>query len=276
MREFYLYNGNGNKYSLMDLKHWLYEPKNLGARFSSKYEQIGSDFVRTRRIPKPEDIKGSILFTGKNQYEQYSDFIKFLAVEPLTLEYVSDGTYRAKVDLVEVDKGEINQDSILECPISLKRISRWYKTITILNENTGEGGKIYDYSYDYHYTEFEPQQATVQSDSGYDSPIKLTIFGPAINPSWKHYLNNNVIAEGKITAEIRTGRRLVIDNTTIPYRITEQDNSGNVINDLYQDSDFSTQRFFNMQYGENRITVEHEGTNLLNIALEARLEYETV
>lgn len=276
MRQFYLINGNGNRYSLMDTKHWLYEPDNLGAKFNSRYEQIGSDFVRTKRISKPDDPKGKILFTGTDKYQDYSDFIKFIAVEPLTLEYVSNATYRAKVDLKEIEKSEINQDGYLECAISFKRLSRWYKTITILNENEGNGGKVYDYEYDYTYMEYEPQQATIQSDSGYDSPIKLTIFGPIVNPTWKHYLNNNAIATGKITANIVAGRRIVIDNTKIPYSITEQDSYGNVINDLYQYSDFTTTRFFNLQFGENRVTVEHEGTNILNMAVEARLEYETV
>ena len=276
MRQFYLINGSGNRYSLMDTTHWLYEPDNLGAKFNNKYEQIGSNFVRKNRISDPNDIKGKILFTGANQYEEYADFIKFLAVEPLTIEYVAEGTYRASVDLKEIEKSEINEDSILECPITLVRLTRWYKTITILNENTGIGGKVYDFTYDYRYLEYEPQQATFQSDSGYDSPIKLTIFGPVINPTWKHYLNNNVIAEGKLNASVVTGRRIVIDNTTIPYRITEQDNYGTIIRDLYQFSDFSTPRFFNVQYGENRITVEHEGVNVLNMAVEARLEYETV
>lgn len=275
MREFYLINGSGNRYSLMDVEHWLYEPDNLGAKFNSKYEQIGSNFVRTNRIAKPDDVKGKILFTGLDKYQDYSNFIKFIAVEPLTLEYSAYGTFRASVDLKEIEKSEI-EDGILECKISLKRLSRWYKTITILNENTGEGGKVYDYSYDYRYLEYEPQQATFQSDSGYDSPIRLTIFGPVTNPTWKHYLNNNVIAEGKLNASVLVGRRIVIDNTTIPYRITEQDSYGNIIRDLYQFSDFTTPRFFNVQYGENRITVEHEGVNVLDMAVEARLEYETV
>ncbi len=278
MREFYLINGKGNTYSLTDKLHWLYEPENLGAKFNSKYEQIGSNFIRTQRIARPDDISGKILFTGGNPYSDYHNFIKFIAAEPLILEYFNNNDrFRAKVDLKEIKKAEINSKTgFLECPIKLKRTSRWYKTITALNDASSQGGKVYDYSYPYTYLEFEPQQAIIESDSGYESPIKLTIFGPCTNPTWKHYLNDEVIGYGALNTSIIAGRRIVIDNTKIPYTITEQDSSGNIINDLYQYSDFTTQRFFNLLLGENKIAIEHEESNILKMAVEARLEYETV
>ena len=107
MREFYLINGKGNTYSLTDKLHWLYEPENLGAKFNSKYEQIGSNFIRTQRIARPDDISGKILFTGGNPYSDYHNFIKFIAAEPLILEYFNNNDrFRAKVDLKEIKKAE--------------------------------------------------------------------------------------------------------------------------------------------------------------------------
>lgn len=275
MREFYIINGKGNQYSLMDRGHWLYQPKNLGAKFSSKYEQIDSVFLRTQRIARPDDIKGKVLFTGEDKYDDYFDFVKFLSVEPLTLVYVSNDTYKVNVDLKSIDKSEI-QNGILQCDIALKRTSRWYKQITINNTNADKAGKTYEHTYDYQYFEFEPQVAIINSDSGYESPTKITIFGPCVNPRWKQYLNGDVYAEGAITANIREGRRVVIDCTKLPYSIKEYDGSGEMKNDLYQFSDFNTSRFITLGYGKNRIAVEHEGTNTLDITVEARLEYETV
>lgn len=275
MRQFYLINGSGNTYSLMDVEHWLYRPKKLGAKFNSKYEQIDANFVRTNRISKPDDISGKLLFTGKDKYDDYFDFMKFIAVEPLTLVYVSNAPYRCTVDLKSIDKSEI-EDGILQCDLKFKRLSRWYKYITILNDTPEKTGKTYDYQYDYTYTEYEAETATIESDSGYDSPTKLTIFGPAINPRWQHYINNELIDGGSVNAEIRDGRRLVIDCTNIPYTIREYDNNGHMTNDLYKFSDFESKRFINLGFGKNRIAFEHDGTNKLNIAVEARIEYETV
>lgn len=278
MREFYLVNGKGNQYSLMDLSHWLWKPDNLGAKFGSKYEQYDSTFVRTQRIAKPDDIKGTILFTGQDKYGEYAKFVRFLASEPLTLVYKSDGEYKCNVDIKSIDKSEIDaKTSTLQCSIKFKRLSRWYKHVVL--DNTGDEartGKKYDYQYDYTYSEYESQTATIQSDSGYDSPVKITILGPAENPRWSHYVDNKLVGTGSVTANIRDGRRLVIDCTTIPYSIKEFDNNGNVMNDLYQFSDFETQRFFQLQYGKNRIYVEHNGTNFLKLKVEARIEYETI
>lgn len=275
VRQFYLINGTGAEYSLMNVEHWLSDPKNLGAKFNSKYEQIGSTFVRTKRISKPDDIRGTILFT-KAQYQTYFDFMKFIAVEPLTLKYVSNATYLCDVDLKQIDKTEI-QGGILSCDLRLKRLNRWYRLVTKLNDAEQAGnGKVYSFTYDYTYEENEPETVTIDSDSGYDSPTKITIFGPCTNPVWTQYLNNNIIATGKVNATIQTGRRIVIDSTKIPYSIKEVNNQGTVIRDLYQLSDFTTDRFFFLGYGRNRIVVEHDLQNKLSLAVEGRIEYETV
>ena len=275
MREFYLENGSGNTYSLTDVKHWLYEPEGLGAKFNSKYEQIDANFIRTKRITKPENIKGKILFTGGNKYQQYSEFIKFIAIEPLTLIYVANGAHRVSVELDSIEKSEI-QEGILTCELELKRITRWYKRVDIYNEGDLTGGKVYDYTYDYTYIDTEPETAIIDSDSGYDSPTKISIYGPAVNPFWTQYLNNQVIATGAVTANIIAGHRLVIDCTTIPYSIKEIDIEGNVVHDLYGVSNFETKRFVFLKYGKNRIVVDHDGTNTLKLAVEGRIEYETV
>lgn len=275
MRQFMLENGAGNQYSLMERKHWLYEPKNLGAKFNSKYEQVGPNFIRTQRVTKPDDITGKVQFTS-NQYQEYFDFIEFLAVEPLTLIYTSNAAHKVSVDIKEIEKAEIDENGILSCEIKLKRLSRWYKHVTINNDGNVNAGKRYAHTYPFTYTDMEPETAIIESDSGYPSPTKISIFGPATNPTWTQYLNNNIIATGKVTATIRAGRRLVIDCTTTPYSIKELNQDNEVTNDLYEASDFETERFIFCEFGKNRITVNHDGTNVLKLAVEARIEYETV
>ena len=49
-----------------------------------------------------------------------------------------------------------------------------------------------------------------------------------------------------------------------------------VVADRYQMCDFTTERFFHLQYGSNRISVVHEGLNILNVIVEGRISYETV
>lgn len=276
MREFYLINGKGNRYSLMDVNHWLHEPSNLGAKFNSKYEQIGANFIRTKRITAPDDISGTVMFTGGDLYAKYSEFIRFITIEPLTLVYVSSEEYQVSVDVVSVSKSEIDTDRTLKCEINLKRLSRWYKRHYSYNEGDMTGGKVYDYHYDYTYIDMEPETAIVQSDSGYESPTQISIYGPCQNPIWKHYLNNEVVGTGSVQADIIDGHRLVIDCTKIPYTVHELNIDGEVVEDLYSKTDFTEKRFFFLGYGKNRIVVDHDGTNKLKLAVEARIEYETV
>ena len=70
--------------------------------------------------------------------------------------------------------------------------------------------------------------------------------------------------------------KLVIDSTSIPYSIVEKGVGDDVVADRYQMCDFTTERFFNLQHGINRISVTHEGLNTVNMLVEGKISYETV
>lgn len=278
MRQFYLINGNGATYSLMDTKHWLNKPKGLGFNMGSKYAQVGSNFIRTKKVTKPKDVSGRMMFTGPKQYELYEEFMQFIAIEPLRLAYNPRGTeYQADVDITEIEKEEIdNETSILFCDIEFKRMTRWRRTILQRNDATVQTGKVYTYSYPYVYGKDIANNVTIESDSMEDSPCKITIIGSCINPVWRLYTNGQLTSTGKVTTTLTEGQRIVIDDTQIPYSIRKYDNQNNLIADLYELSDFSTDRFFFLKRGTNRISIGHDGTNALELAVEARLEYESV
>ena len=111
---------------------------------------------------------------------------------------------------------------------------------------------------------------------GYSLKFALMVYGPCTNPVWKHYVNNVLYETGKYEGSIPDGHKLVIDTTQIPYSITERGVSDEVVADRYQMCDFTTERFFHLQYGSNRISVVHEGLNVLNVMVEGRISYETV
>ena len=51
---------------------------------------------------------------------------------------------------------------------------------------------------------------------------------------------------------------------------------GNEVSDMYQQSDFSTDRFVRFGKGRNTIAVSADNTNVLNVGVEAQIEYATV
>ena len=116
----------------------------------------------------------------------------------------------------------------------------------------------------------------IESNSYEDSPCRISMFGPCINPVWKHYVNNVLYATGRYEGTIPSDNRLVIDATEIPYSITERGASGAIVADRYQQCDFNTERFFHLQHGSNRISVSHEGLNAVPMIVEGKISYETV
>lgn len=278
MRQFYLRNGNGAEYSLMDVEHWLNSPKGLGLKFKDKFSQVGSNFVRTKKVTSPKSISGVLMFTGEKQYDKYQDFIMFAQIEPLTLIYNPNGKeYIANVSLEELGKEEIDyKTSTLQVDVSFKRLTRWRRVVLQRNDAPTSQGKVYTYSYPYTYGKDLANNVTIESDTALESPCKITIIGNCENPVWKLYVNGVLKHQGSVNVTVTTGQRIVIDTTNIPYSIKKYDASNNLIADLYQLSDFSTERFFFLEKGTNRIAIAHDGVNALELAVEAHLEYETI
>lgn len=278
MRQFYLRNGNGAEYSLMDVEHWLNSPKGLGLNFKDKYSQVGSNFLRTKKVTNPKDISGVLMFTGSNLYDKYQEFMLFSQVEPLIFVYNPNGTeYIVNVSLEEIGKEEIDsKTSTLQVDVSFKRLTRWRRVVLQRNDATEAEGKVYPFTYPYTYGGDVANNVTIESDTVCESPCKITIIGNCENPIWRQYVNGTLKHEGSINASTTAGQRIVIDTTKTPYSIKKYDASNNLIADLYQLSDFSTDRFFFLEKGTNRISIGHDGTNDLELAVEAHLEYETV
>lgn len=272
MREFLLKNALGATWSLNDVESFLSSPKGIGGERKTTYTQIGNSFVATENKIKQKNITGKITFAD---YQKFEDFCRFIQHRPLTLYYTAAHEYRIDVLIEKISKTEYEILG-LNCEISMKGLTPWYKVISKANSRDSSSVKIYPYTYDYLYENSAGGSIEFMSDSTEESPIKLVIIGPCINPKWEHYLNDVKIADGEITCKIEAGHRLVVDATKIPYTISECDNTGTELLSLYQQSDFSTQRFLFAGYGENRIYITHEGEHELNAIIEARIEYEAI
>jgi len=62
----------------------------------------------------------------------------------------------------------------------------------------------------------------------------------------------------------------------MPYSITERGSGDEIVADRYQMCDFTTERFFLLKHGSNRISVVHDGLNSINMTVEGKISYETV
>ncbi len=278
MRKFSLINKDGLSYELTEKKiSFLYNVDGLGYQREIEFQRIGEHFALVDDHLAQGIITGIVKFWQPGAYEQYFKFAQFCQNKPLKLSYIpNNGTVFFREGYVtKISKSE-SGNGVLRANIEFKATTPWYKIVSVYNSGEIIGGKVYDYSYDYKYSEGVLQTIVINSDSHENSPAKITIYGPLTNPSWSHYLNNVLVATGKVNGSIETNNKLVIDTTTIPYTIRQFDMNDNLISDMYQLSDFSTYRFMKLGYGENVISVTQEGTGVIKLSVEAKIEYATV
>lgn len=277
IRHFSLTNALGQTYNLMDAKAGaLFDPGGLGFNDVTEYEQVGEVFSPLTERFGQQVVQGNILF-ARQPYINYFKFTKFCRHAPLSLIYKTDaGTFQIPVKLTKIEKGDTDQKNYLLCAVEFTALARMYKTVIANNTGSSGGGKKYDYEYDYIYGDYAADTITIESDSVTPSPCRISIFGPCTEPRWRHYLNGDSIATGYYGGTIPDGNKLVIDTTTVPYSIEERDLADNLIADRYEQCDFSTERFFLLEYGSNTISVSHNDIDSIRLMVEGFIFHETV
>lgn len=305
MRKYTLYDNDGRSYDVtVKGSAFLYGVGGLGYEDDATFQRINSRYKLLQKYRNQPKITGTVKFWQPNAEQTLFEFAQFCQNEPLFLKYSpqSGTTKKSSFDKAYVDKTtlylpfesvkyenyyrrgyvtKIDKSDVLgnclEVTIEFTAITPWYKVKSDYNYG-GESvsGKKYNYEYPYVYTGSVSNQVTLISDSRQQSPTKITIMGPCTNPTWRHYVDGVLKESGKVIAEILPNHRLVIDTTVIPYSMIVYDAQNQEITDLYQSSDFETQRFVSLDYGENVITVSAEDVTVIGIGVEAEIEYATV
>ena len=274
---FTLTNALGQNYDLSDINNTaLLQPNGFGFDDVTEYENLGELFVPLTEKFDQQVISGTLFF-GTRPFEKYLEFTKFCQHSPLSLTYdMGVAKFQIPVRLSSIDKGTTGMLGYLECPVEFTALARMYKTVIANNTGSAGGGKIYDYEYDYMYGDFVADTITIDSDSVTSSPCRISIFGPCTQPRWIHYVDGVQVATGYYNGTIPQNHKLVIDTTSSPYSIEEQDSAGNLIADRYELCDFSTERFFLLEYGHNTISVSHADPDSIRLMVEGYIFYETV
>lgn len=277
MRTFKLFDNDGNSYDVTTKNDlFFYGVDGLGFEETTEFQRIEDRYALLNKYTAQTKIKGTLKFWQPNAEQKYFDFAQFCQNSPIRMEYNPKyGVFSRSGIISKIERTDGTGNS-LEITITFTAQTPWYKTITQYNDGIITGGKVYDYEYDYTYSSAVINSVTIDSDSYQSSPVKIIIFGPAVNPTWRHYLNNVLQTSGKVNGSVLANHKLVIDTTSIPYSIKQFDMLGNLISDMYQQSDFATQRFVRFGRGRNTVTVSADNTNNLNVGVEAQIEYATV
>lgn len=277
MRTFKIVNANGEMYDLtVKNRSFMHTVSGLGYGREAEFYRIGERFATLSNYLAQQEVRGNVYFGGANNMSDYFTFAKFCENTPLKLLY-DPGTGKTYtrdgfIKTMERSDGE----NVRGAWVTFICTTPWYDTANEFNTGIIDGGKKYNYTYSYKYAKYIANTVIIESDSYLPSPMKLVIYGPVVNPIWRHYANNKLIETGQCTVTIPANHKLVIDTTSIPYSIKEYDLANVLIADRYQTSDWNTERFFRLKYGINTITVSATGSTNISLGVEAQIEYGTV
>lgn len=279
MRTFTLIDKDNNSYDITAKNRlFFYNIDNLGFKQETEWQRIEDRYALLSNYTKQAVISGTVRFWDTKDLtaeEAYFKFAQFCQNAPMKMKYnPGHGEYFRNGYVTKIERSD--GDKTLTVKLDFSAQTPWYKSVSQYNSGIITGGKVYDYEYNYTYSQTTINAVTVDSDSFQSSPCKLIVYGPAVNPSWQYYLNGVLQLSGKVNGSVLENHRLIIDTTTIPYSIKQVDMLGNVVSDMYQQSDFSTDRFVRMGYGRNTVAFTADNTNILNVAVEAQIEYATV
>ena len=268
MRQFKLMNANGQTFDLMRKNAFLHAPAGLGWGIEAEIMAVGETYVVTNRKPQQPAPSGEMVFAG---YAQYDEFMAFAQVGGLVLAYKPHDTWQyLDVDL-SIERGEIDaQKKLLVCPVSFTASSQWYEQIKAYQAQQEQGGgKVYPYAYPYTYKSVMDGAVEIPNGNLSSYP-KLTIFGPVDTPAWALYQYGKRIASGAVNVSIPQGNKLVVNMHPATMEIAEYTDDGEFVADRYQNSDFTTERIFELPPGDCRIVFTQNGIGDVRAFVEVR------
>lgn len=242
VREFWLVNSRGTRYSLHDVKTFLNEPEGLGYGVDLDVLQIGNSKMILSEEYNLGSVSGELLFMGSRNevYDQYFRFAQFLYFRPITLHYRTPdktASFYCQVRVTSLEKTEVdNDDRMLHCPITMYRQTMWYNDIENVVEarNIIIEGKQYPLYRPYHYGAVSTSNIEIYNAGIADAPMLIEVVGRATDVTWNLYTPENVrYGAGKILGEydsitvnsddLNESIELVRDGSVIPNAVNYQD-----------------------------------------------------
>lgn len=310
MRYFKLINKAGKTMDITTQEYFFHDISGLGFDTDNSFRRSGDVWRLDGSYYTQQPITGKMCFTENGDtdpYEKFNTFSRFVSESPLTLIYYPRGLnateYRRTVKVKRLAKSELTLQGVLDEDIEFLPYTPWYKVFSDQNygeetdteENTGwiwgkqEGG-VYT-SPPLVFEPSEGQNATrakfraeprpfvqINAATNGANPVKLTIFGPVINPTWAHYVDGILIETGGFAENftLDENEELIIDSTEGDYLMTVRNIYTNASRNVYALRNFDTVCFFGLKEGQNRIVASSSDNSIVKIKIEGHIYYATV
>lgn len=125
VREFYIENETGQRFSMMNVEEgcFLNAPEGLGYGYGIEYSQIGNDFIQNIRQLEQGQISGELIFKNYDNYKKFIDFIesaeflKFVYKVPYENGFTE---YFKDIDISTIEKSEIRRKWCFKCSCDIQ------------------------------------------------------------------------------------------------------------------------------------------------------------
>lgn len=273
VRQFKLINSIGQEKSLMSEDLFGHTPTGLGASFSNAYYGVNSNFINESLGVDQQVFEIQIVFghLSRKPYLEYNEFMQFLNHQPITVEYSLEnlGTFRRDANVSEITKTEIGDQNVLNETFAFEFFTPFYSWVEFERKKTPgtEGGKKYNYTYDYTYgiadaifNTIELNNDSVYFGTSYSSPleIKITATQPISNPQWEIVQNGQIVQNDRFFVDLQPGYSLLVSSDPQNQRAVIIDPYGNESN-VYMKQDIQKSNFVVAPLGKSTLEVLGSG-----------------
>lgn len=203
-RKFRLLNGNNNYYNLTEYNNKVFanEPQGLGYTRTISILRLGDEILSPYSQINLDSISFELLFYDNTLpliYQKYEEFVNFLSFKPLYLQYQRPNSFtwfRRRVEVMSLSKTEVQNDSMLHCPIQFQTMSFWEdnekQSLLVKNQLESES-KVYPITYPFVYGATSLSNIPLTSVGILEAPLEITINGTVTNPQYILYNSNDEI-----------------------------------------------------------------------------------
>ncbi len=252
MRQFYLEDTIGNRFSLMD-ECFFNLPEGLGLGYDISYSRVGDNFVPTQSFLQQKQITGTIIFL-KDYYKNYQEFVNFVAKNnnELKLIYILETEYVIDVDVTNISKGDSKGFKHLECSVTFTTKSTYYRKIPLkyVIDNSVVQNR-FPSRWNVTINDSVEGQVDIEIKGTNQSAFSMIINGASSRPAIK-IISNDTVREINFNVDISSTQKLYYstsDNDTYCY-IQNQDGS---IENIIDKLDYRNNNFPKLQAGLNTI-----------------------
>lgn len=252
MRKFYLENEFGVRLDLNSLEMgFLTSPSGLGYAMTANYINIGNSYLQSYMNTNQGEIKGTLVFGGKNPYESYKTYSDFAnSAQKLRIIYApTDGEYFRDVDLVSIDKGELAK-GVLSCPVSFKCKGLFYvnrEDRFVIERSDGE--LRFDFTWPARFNDYSERNVIFTNAGHVPAPFTAEIYGYTEYPIIEIVVNNMVLSKVQFDVILQEEEKILyssLDGDLYCYKISPDGTIENIASSL----DINNMNFFKIPTGQ--------------------------